>query len=267
MAPAPKGGCCEQGSEFAMYDFRQQAARDYLVNSVLPPLISGDGLDGTFLDSIDWFLTFGCGGRWVCTDAEREGLVAGSLLALDASLAYAAGEGKLLSVSSHNSLGVNRDFYLAQLDLIARHGNAWRFYEGFGVSPDAMETYLFEAQGLNCSAAAGGGGGGSGDACVPAAQNYSVPVMMRESSPHSEAAVRSHRPSAQPHDRERPPPPPPTRSQTRVTTVATTRRTGWSSRRSSSAPTRTRTSASRAAVSPPSTARAHTRPRAPRPAN
>ena len=88
--------------------------------------ILGDGLDGTFLDSIDWFLTFGCGGRWVCTDAEKQGLVAGSLRALDASLAFAASKGKLLSVSSHNSLAVNADFYLAQLDMIARHGNAWR---------------------------------------------------------------------------------------------------------------------------------------------
>jgi hypothetical protein len=167
MAPAPKGGCCEQGSEFAMYDFRQQAARDYFVNAVLPPLIDGPGLDGTFLDSIDWFLTFGCGGRWTCTDAERDGLVAGSLLALDASLAYAAGKGKLLSVSSHNSLGINRDFYLAQLDLIARHGNAWRFYEGFEVTADGMATLLFEAQGMNVSA------GGA-----PTPQNYSVPVML-----------------------------------------------------------------------------------------
>jgi len=172
MAPAPKGGCCEQGSEFAMYDFRQQAARDYFVNEVLPPLIDGDGLDGTFLDSIDWFLTFGCGGRWTCTDAERDGLVAGSLLALDASLAYAASKGKLLSVSSHNSLGDNRDFYLAQLGMIARHGNAWRFYEGFSVSPDAMATFLYESQGLNCT------GGGNGNACARSADNYSVPVML-----------------------------------------------------------------------------------------
>ena len=126
MAPAPKGGCCEQGGEFAMYDFRQQEAIDYVVNAVLPPLIDGDGLDGTFLDSIDWFLTFGCGGRWVCTDAEKQGLVAGSLRALDASLAYAASKNKLLSVSSHNSLGTNSAFYLVQLDLIARYGNAWR---------------------------------------------------------------------------------------------------------------------------------------------
>lgn len=173
MAPAPKGGCCEQGSEFAMYDFRQQAARDYFVSEVLPPLIDGDGLDGTFLDSIDCFLTYGCGGRWTCTDAERDGLVAGSLLALDASLAYAASKGKLLSVSSHNSLGVHGAFYTAQLGMIARHGNAWRFYEGFGVSPDSMATYLYEAQGLNCSVA-----GSDGNACVPSAANFSVPVMM-----------------------------------------------------------------------------------------
>jgi len=167
MAPAPKGGCCEQGSEFSMYDFRQQAARDYFVAQVLPPLIDGDGLDGTFLDSIDWFLTFGCGGRWVCTDAERDGLVAGSLQALDASLAYAASKGKLLSVSSHNSLGVNRAFYEAQLAMIAAHGNAWRFYEGFEVTPDGMATYLYEAQGMNVTA------GGA-----PTSTNYSVPVMM-----------------------------------------------------------------------------------------
>jgi hypothetical protein len=167
MAPAPKGGCCEQGSEFAIYDFRQQAARDYFVGQVLPPLIDGAGLDGTFLDSVDWFLTFGCGGRWTCTDAEREGLVDGSLQALDASLAYAASKGKLLSVSSHNSLGVNRGFYEAQLAMIAAHGNAWRFYEGFEVTHDGLATYLFEAQGMNVSA------GGA-----PTATNYSLPVMM-----------------------------------------------------------------------------------------
>lgn len=189
MAPAPKGGCCEQGGEFAMYDFRLNETIDYFVNAVLPPLIDGDGLDGTFLDSIDWFLTFGCGGRWTCTDAEKQGLVAGSLRALDASLASAASKGKLLSVSSHNSLGVNPDFYLAQLDMIARHGNAWRFYEGFDVNMDAMRTYLFEAQGMNVSA----GGAQTGT-------NYSVPVMMHTGCECAFARTRrDQRPPASPH--------------------------------------------------------------------
>jgi hypothetical protein len=166
-----RGSCCEQGSEFSIYNFGNPATVQYYAERVIVPLIEGPGLDGTFLDSIDWALTFGCGrepGNWTCTAEEKEGLVAGSLAALDAALGAAALRGKLLSVSAHVDLRENTDYYLAQLALIARHGNAWRFYEGFSVGAAQMATYLFEAQGLNVS----------GNASVPDPSNYSVPVMM-----------------------------------------------------------------------------------------
>ena len=168
---AARGNCCEQGSEFSIYNFSNPATVAYYAEKVVGALIDGPGLDGTFLDSIDWPLTFGCGaspGHWVCTPAEKAALVRGTLDALDAALAYSASRGKLLSVSSHNSLGHNAEYYLAQLALLAGHGNGWRFYESFEVSPDSLATYLFEAQGLNVSSGA----------ALPATPRYAVPVMM-----------------------------------------------------------------------------------------
>ena len=165
---ASRGGCCEQGSEFGIYDFGQPAVVKYYAEHVIGALIDGDGLDGTFLDSIDWALTFGCGNRWTCTDAEQAGLVNGSLAALDAALSYAAVHKKLLSVSAHTNLFFGAWYYEAQIALIAQHGNAWRFYEGFSVDSKHMATYLYEAQGLNVT---------SGNA-VASSTNYSVPVML-----------------------------------------------------------------------------------------
>lgn len=165
---ASRGGCCEQGSEFGIYDFGNPAVVKYYAENVIGPLIDGVGLDGTFLDSIDWALTFGCGNRWICTDAEKDGLVNGSLAALDAALTYAAGHKKLLSVSGHSNLFFGAWYYEAQIALIAKHGNAWRFYEGFSVDTHHMATYLYEAQGLNISSGNG----------TPSDTNYSVPVMV-----------------------------------------------------------------------------------------
>ena len=163
-----RGDCCEQGSEFGIYNFGNPAAVRYYGEHVIMPLIDGSGLDGTFLDSIDWALTFGCDNRWTCTDEERDGLVNGSLSALDAALSVAAAHGKLLSVSAHTNLFFDAWYYEAQIALLAKHGNAWRFYEGFSVDAKHMATFLYEAQGLNVT---------SGNA-VASAKNYSVPVMV-----------------------------------------------------------------------------------------
>jgi hypothetical protein len=166
-----RGSCCEQGSEFSIYNFGNPDTVAYYAEHVITPLIQGDGLDGTFLDGVDWALTFGCGkmpGNWTCTPGEKAGLVNGSLAALDAALGAAVALDKLLSVSAHVDLAVNAEYYFAQLELIARHGNAWRFYEGFGVDATHMATYLFEAQGLNVT----------DGAAVPTDTNYAMPVMM-----------------------------------------------------------------------------------------
>ena len=52
MSPT-RGGCCEQGSEFAIYNFSDPAVVAYFAQEVVGGLIDGPGLDGTFLDSID----------------------------------------------------------------------------------------------------------------------------------------------------------------------------------------------------------------------
>ena len=172
-----RGSCCEQGSEFGIYNFGSPETVAYYAQRVVAPLIAGPGLDGTFLDSVDWALTFGCGrlpGNWSCTAAEKAALVSGSLAAVEAALGAAAARGKLLSVSAHVGLGVNADYYFALLALLARHGNAWRFYEEFTVDAPTMATYLFEAQGLNVS---GGGATPTGTPTVPVmAHFYDAPL-------------------------------------------------------------------------------------------
>ena len=162
------GDCCEQGSEYGIYNFAEPAVVQYYAEKVIAPLIDGDGLDGTFLDCIDWAIIFGCGSRWNCTDAERVGLSLGSLLALDAALAHAADKGKFLSVSSSTSLFTHPQYYATMVAMLAKHGNAWRFYESFDIDSRGLATYLYEAQGLNVT---------TGTA-IATDTNYSIPVMM-----------------------------------------------------------------------------------------
>jgi hypothetical protein len=167
------GRCCEQGTEFGIYNFSDPRAVAYYARVVIPALIGGPGLDGTFLDSVDWPLTYGCGeapGAWRCTPGERAALTAGTLAALDAALASAAELGKLLCASSHTSLGVNGEYHRAFLSLLTARGNAWRFYEGFAVTADSMATLLFEAQGLLVSA--------DGVARAADAPRHALPLML-----------------------------------------------------------------------------------------
>ena len=142
-----RDGCDWQGTEFRQYDLRQAAARDYYVSTVLGSLITNPGLDGTFFDSIDWWLS-ACG-SWPCTAQEKSDLVAASLTTLDAALAFAAGLGKVLSVSSHTSLGSNPEYYAAQAALLAKYpANAIRFWEFFSPSADCLASLRYETETL-----------------------------------------------------------------------------------------------------------------------
>jgi hypothetical protein len=115
---------CEwQGVEYRQWDFRRADARAYFVDTVIATLIDSPHLDGTFLDSIDWWATAACA-RWPCTADEAAALTAASLQTLDAALAGAAALGKVLSVSSHTSLANHAPYFLNFTALLAGHGNA-----------------------------------------------------------------------------------------------------------------------------------------------
>ena len=101
-----------------------------------PPPIS-------FVDVIDFWLDV-CG-RWACTEKEAADLTAASLTGVDAALGFAASIGKVLSISSHTSLGSNPAYYEAQLDLLIKHGNAFRFWEFFTNSEDDVRSLAYEA--------------------------------------------------------------------------------------------------------------------------
>jgi hypothetical protein len=141
-----RDGCNWQGVEFRQYDLRQAAAREYYVNTVIQSLIAGPGLDGTFVDSIDYWIN-ACE-SWKCTAQESADLVAGSLTTLDAMLGAAAALGKVISVSSHTSLGTHADYYTAQASLLKTHGNGIRFWEFFGASSDCLASLIYETRTL-----------------------------------------------------------------------------------------------------------------------
>ena len=126
LATAAKGvidcyrdGCNWQGTEYRQFDLRQQAVRDYYVRDVIGGIVNGSGLDGTFMDVLDWW-SDACDG-WGCSAQERDDLVSASLLALEQALA--AYPDKVFSVSSHTSLLANTEYYLAQLALLKAYGN------------------------------------------------------------------------------------------------------------------------------------------------
>ena len=137
------GGCNWQGVEYVQYDLRQPAVRDYYANTVIAGLINNPGLDGSFLDVID-FWESECP-RWGCTAAEAADLTAASLAAVDAALGAAAALGKVLSISSHTSLAVYPAYYHAQLALLLKHGNGIRFWEFFTDSEDNVRSLAYEA--------------------------------------------------------------------------------------------------------------------------
>jgi hypothetical protein len=138
------GGCNWQGVEFRQYDLRQAAVVDYYANTVIGGLIDNPGLDGSFVDVIDFWLDK-CP-EWGCTAQEASDLTAASLTAVDAALGAAAAMGKVLSISSHTSLANHPDYYQAQLALLLKHGNGFRFWEFFTDSEDDVQSLAYETQ-------------------------------------------------------------------------------------------------------------------------
>ena len=139
-----KMGCNWQGVEFRQYELRSAAVVDYYANSVIGGLINNPGLDGSFVDVIDYWLDE-CP-NWGCTAQEAADLTAASLTAVDAALGVAAAMGKVLSISSHTSLGNHPDYYQAQLGLLLKHGNGFRFWEFFGPTVDDVNSLSYETQ-------------------------------------------------------------------------------------------------------------------------
>ena len=98
------------------------------MNTVIRELINNPGLDGTFLDSIDWWATTACN-DWKCTTEETVDLTLASLTTLRATLAAAASLDKIISVSSHTHLYSYRDYYIEQSSILAAYRNhAIRFW-------------------------------------------------------------------------------------------------------------------------------------------
>jgi len=136
------GGCNWQGVEYRQYDLRQPVVRDYYANQVIGSLIANPGLDGSFVDVIDFWMDE-CP-RWGCTAQEAADLTAASLAAVDAALGAAAALGKVLSISSHTTLTTHADYYHAQLDLLLKHGNGVRFWEFFGPTEEDVTSLAYE---------------------------------------------------------------------------------------------------------------------------
>ena len=117
---------------------------DYYANTVIGGLIAGAGLDGSFIDVIDFWLDE-CP-RWGCTAQETSDLSAASLAGVDAALGVAASLGKVLSISSHTNLATHPDYYEAQLALLLKHGNGFRFWEFFTNSTNDVRSLAYETQ-------------------------------------------------------------------------------------------------------------------------
>ena len=142
-------GCNFVGMEYRAYDYRQNATRDFWVNTVLPALIDSPLIDGVFLDEMDLMINNRCA-QWKCSAAELADLTAGYELLVDAALAKAASLGKFLSVSITSTLTNNGPYHRAVTDSILRHGSGFRYYEFFThPSPlDHLATLAYEAQTL-----------------------------------------------------------------------------------------------------------------------
>lgn len=138
------GHCNWQGVEFRQYDLRQASVVEYYAKEVIGTLINNPGLDGSFVDVID-FWESECG-NWGCTAQETADLTQASLTAVDAALGYAASLGKVLSISSHTSLASYPAYYQAQLELLIKHGNGFRFWEFFTNTEDEVLSLAYETQ-------------------------------------------------------------------------------------------------------------------------
>jgi hypothetical protein len=141
-------GCNFVGMEFRAFDFRQKAARDFWVDTILPALIASPHIDGVFLDELDLVINNRCA-AWRCSPTELADLTAGYELLVDAALAKAAVLGKFLSVSITSTLTTNPLYHAAVTGSIKKHGSGARYYEFFASSPlDHLATLAYEAQTL-----------------------------------------------------------------------------------------------------------------------
>jgi len=139
-------GCNWQGVEYRQYDLRSPIVRDYYVQNVIGGLINNTGLNGTFIDVIDWWIS-ACS-QWPCTPEETSELVNASLLALDQALLGALQANKVLSVSSHTNLFSQPDYYYQQAALLQKYGNGIRFWEFFSPTQENLLSLIYETQEL-----------------------------------------------------------------------------------------------------------------------
>ena len=137
-----RDGCNWQGTEFRQFDLRQPLVRDYYTYEVIGAIVNGSGLDGTFMDVLDWW--YDACVDWQCSPQERDDLVSASLLALEQVLSTYPN--KVFSVSSHTSLSYNTEYYLAHLGLMKAFGNAVRFWEFY--TPGDIPSLIYETQEL-----------------------------------------------------------------------------------------------------------------------
>lgn len=140
-----RDGCNYQGMEYRVLDFRIPAARAWWVRSVLGALIDSPGLDGTFLDESNNFVTNLCP-RWGCSAQEQADVMAGQLALVDDALAYAASIGKWVMVSLTCTHAQAPAYCDAAHASMLKHGSGLRFYEFF--SFEHMDYFMFEAQTL-----------------------------------------------------------------------------------------------------------------------
>ena len=143
-------GCNFVGMEYRAFDYRQNATRDFWVDTILPALIDSPHIDGVFLDEMDLVINNRCAAAWHCSATELADLTAGYELLVDAALTKAAALGKYLSVSITSTLTNNPQYHKSVTDSIKRHGSGFRYYEFFThPSPvDHLTTLTYEAQTL-----------------------------------------------------------------------------------------------------------------------
>lgn len=138
-------GCNWQGVEYRQYDLRQPAVRQYYVQQVIGSLINSTGLDGSFIDVIDWWQDV-CAGSWGCTAQETQDLVNASLQATEEMLQAASAAGKILSISCHSTLSEHAAYYAAHTAILARYPTAAiRFWEFFTPTEDSLASLMYEA--------------------------------------------------------------------------------------------------------------------------
>jgi hypothetical protein len=140
-----KNDCDYQGMEYRVLDFRIPDARAWWVTNVLGALIDAPGIDGTFLDESNNFVTNLCP-KWGCTPAEQAAVTAGQLALVDDALAYAASIDKFIMVSLTCTFQQIPDYCSAAHASMLKHGSGIRFYEFFGA--EHLEYLIYEAQTL-----------------------------------------------------------------------------------------------------------------------